>query len=333
MAGYVKFQVGPNVIAIARGVESVLGAVSLEFQGSGDMFQNASQFYVVENTTVASNYTWTNAKSDLRYDVFIPAGIASIADECFSHACLISQAHPTITVGGNCVIGDNAFSYALISTFICNGTVQSVGQYAFQDCVHLTQCLLGGARTVGRRAFYECKELQRVELSDDWVSPNYDGLFFGCEKLEQFSPSNKINGIGYSTFFKCNRLDELEFGDINLDTYSNVNTFIVTEFNIQGKEYIDGCLVTRIRNFREFQRVNASYWINVWKRYVIEVGGELYVADRVNNEFKQVGLYDYGDIAIKTSEGIKYIKLVDVNDSSSSGVYIKIDNDIKAIKK
>ena len=62
------------------------------------------------------------------------------------------------------VMGDGAFSYSGIQVFLCNGPIETVPQYAFLHCIHLTSISMSNIKTVIKEAFSGCKNLETAAL-------------------------------------------------------------------------------------------------------------------------------------------------------------------------
>ena len=88
--------------------------------------------------------------------------------------------------------------------------VTSIGNYAFNNCMKLTQIVLPeGLKRIGENAFVQCRVLDNVVIPDS-VTQIDDAAFNECVSLNNITLSNSLSAIEPYTFYNC------PFSKINL---------------------------------------------------------------------------------------------------------------------
>ena len=169
-----------------------------------------------------SNYAFS-ACSALQ-SVNIPASLLSIGAETFNHTALetveISPDHPVFAIENNALvnkqektlvrvldrrnkgayaiepgiraIGRGALESCAFSSVTIPDSVESIGMFAFENCVNLTDITIpDGVKSIEPQAFISCVSLQSVVIPDS-VTEIEPAVFAGCDILTsvQVSPGH-----------------------------------------------------------------------------------------------------------------------------------------------
>lgn len=129
-----------------------------------------------------------------------------------------------------------------------DGSVTSIGSYAFAGCKNLKAVVIPEAVTfISPSVFENCIELQKVTLPNSITFINAS-MFAGCEKLSDINFPESITRIGVSTFRNCKALkmialpDSLEQIDGFAFAYSGLISFVVPKsVKKLGQGILDGC--------------------------------------------------------------------------------------------
>ena len=94
-----------------------------------------------------------------------------------------------------------------------NGTLSSIGEYAFYKCSNLTSVILpNGVTSIGDYSFSECSSLLSVELPNGLITiGNY--AFFECYSLNTIIIPFGVVNIGSSAFAECTNLVSVSIPD------------------------------------------------------------------------------------------------------------------------
>ena len=153
--------------------------------------------------------------------VVIPESVTRIGERAFS-GC---PALETITVdsgnsvyhsAGNCII--ETATKTLVhgcknSVIPDDGSVTSIGDYAFFGCTSLTSITIPDSVTsIGRSAFYKCTSLTSVTIPDSVTSIG-DRAFEDCTSLTSVTIPDSVTSIGYEAFYGCTSLTSVTIGD------------------------------------------------------------------------------------------------------------------------
>lgn len=120
------------------------------------------------------------------------------------------------------IIGNNTFMNCASLESI-RSSFETIGDYAFKDCINLKSIPLNKCTSIGKFAFQNCISLQEITLN--YLTSNENkGIFYNCSSLK------KVNNLGLTTisdylFKNCGALE-------------NINMNNITEV---GKEAFYGC--------------------------------------------------------------------------------------------
>lgn len=112
--------------------------------------------------------------------------------------CLISTATKTLVVG------------CKNSTIPTDGSVTSIGRYAFSNCKQLTDIIIPDTiLKIGDWAFNGCVGLTSITLPKNLLEIG-EYAFINCENLQtvKFEANTKLTVIGKGAFYQCNSLDK-----------------------------------------------------------------------------------------------------------------------------
>lgn len=181
--------------------------------GNGVMSIGGSAFY---GCTVLTNITVT--KGNTKYH---SAGNCLIETE--SKTLIAGCKNSIIPTDGSVTsIGDYAFDYCtgLTSVTIPN-SVTSIGDGAFSSCRGLTSVTIGNSVTsIGSNAFYYCTGLTSVTIPDSVESIGREA-FHGCNRLTSATIGKGVTSIGISAFWGCTGLTSITIPDsVTIINYS-----------------------------------------------------------------------------------------------------------------
>ena len=125
-------------------------------------------------------------------------------------------------------------------------SVTSIGDYAFQQCSHLTEVTIPNSVTsIGNYAFAWCFGLAELTIPNS-VTSIANKAFYYCSRLTELTIPGSVTSISDYAFLGCSGLEKItvESGNPNYDSRENCNAIIETNSN----ELIVGCNNTIIPN-------------------------------------------------------------------------------------
>ena len=174
--------------------------------------------------------------------ITIPKRVTSIGEGVFEgcsklESIAVEQGNPIYHSEGNCIIETK--SKTLIagcknSVIPDDGSVTSIGDYAFDDCgslksivipdsvtnigwsafslcKSLTSIVIGsGVTSIGERAFYDCGSLKSIVIPDSVTSIGKEA-FWCCFSLESIVIPDRVTSIGDLAFSGCFSLKTIEY--------------------------------------------------------------------------------------------------------------------------
>ena len=187
--------------------------------------------------------------------ITIPNGVTSIGNAAFIECgsleeIIVSAVNPYYKSAGNCIIDINGTLIAGCGKSVIpdDGSVTSIGGWAFNGCVNLTSVTIPDSVTsIGNSAFYNCSSLMNINVSENnqsYSSINgilYDKMktniihvpravfgdvvipsgvtsierdtFSGCTNLTSVRIPDSVTSIGKSAFEGCNGLTSITIPD------------------------------------------------------------------------------------------------------------------------
>ncbi len=144
--------------------------------------------------------------------VNLPAGLSAIGvhpfENCYSLTNIsVASANAQYT-GTNGMLFDKSLRTLLIcpegfaGSYIIPGSVTSVGDDAFYDCLNLTNVVIGNSvSNIGNSAFYNCNRLRNPTLGNGIIRIG-DDAFYHCSLANVIIP-NSVTSIGDWAFYLC----------------------------------------------------------------------------------------------------------------------------------
>lgn len=188
--------------------------------GDGNVITPSMSGSSVFGANIVSN-TYSDGKGVIKFD----GDVTRIGEQAFSDATGLTAIYiPT----GVTEIAHSALCNTAISIILIPSGVTEIGNYAFQDCHHLTRVRIPNAVTsVGTSAFYRCVKLKTVQLGTGLtaisermlerigiasiVIPNNitaieEAAFRDCLSLTSVNIPDSVASIGAQAFMNCQRL-------------------------------------------------------------------------------------------------------------------------------
>ena len=167
-------------------------------------------------------------------------------------------------------IAANAFKgKQKITSITVPDSVTSIGNYAFYDCISLTELNLGkGVKTIpssmaegcnklasinipdsvtsiGNYAFYNCTSLTSVVIPDSVTSIG-SYAFSNCSSLTSVVIGDSVTSIGYEAFRNCSRLTSVYINDLSNWCNISFSDYYSNPLYYANNLYVNGELVTEL---------------------------------------------------------------------------------------
>ena len=125
---------------------------------------------------------------------------------------LVADGNTKYHSSGNCLIETASKTLILgckTSVIPSDGSVTSIGEYAFKKCTELTSVTIPNSVTsIGNWAFYECSSLTSVTIPNSVTSIGYEA-FSGCSGLKNVTIPDSVTSIGSCAFSDCSGLTSI----------------------------------------------------------------------------------------------------------------------------
>ena len=150
--------------------------------------------------------------------ITIPDSVTSIGSYVFENcdnlaSITVASGNTIYHSAGNCIIETE--SQTLIagcnnSVIPTDGSVASIGNYAFRGCSGLTSITIPNSVTsIGNYAFYRCDSLTSITIPDGVTSIG-DYAFQYCSSLTSIDIPDSVTSIGQSAFAYCSSLTSIK---------------------------------------------------------------------------------------------------------------------------
>ena len=147
-------------------------------------------------------------------EVYIYGSVEQIDEKAFSGISTLQSFYGK-NIGD---IGSYAFQNTTIKTFTIDGSLRSIGSYAFNGCGALDTVIINSSTpySIGAHAF-DCAALKTIELSDG-ISTIEEGTFSNCGQLNTVKLPDSLESIEKDAFKNVSSITDISIGeDVKVD--------------------------------------------------------------------------------------------------------------------
>ncbi len=151
--------------------------------------------------------------------ITIPDSVSSIGVRAFLNcssleSISVAEGNPNYHVSGNCLI-ETASKTLIVgfhdSVIPTDGSVTSIGRYAFYGCSDLTSIVIpDGVTSISDYAFSGCSGLTSLTIPDG-MTRIADYAFSGCSGLTSLTIPVSMTGIGIDAFANCSAITDIYY--------------------------------------------------------------------------------------------------------------------------
>lgn len=144
----------------------------------------------------------------------------------------------------NNVIGESQFKSTKIESVILPTSVQTLGWYAFLNCMSLKNIKLpNNLKNIGKCCFQGCTSLKSIELPNS-VRSIQEYAFSGCTSLHEINLPKELSSLGNSAFKNCTSL-------ISIDIPETIG--LIEEYTFFGcSSLISATLPSKLTSIRHY---------------------------------------------------------------------------------
>jgi hypothetical protein len=156
-------------------------------------------------------FTLINGDTEYSVSAVDPASIAGTLDIPATYNGKVVTHIATSGFG----VWDGATDFPDITSVTIPASIQTIGGYAFQNCLLLTTVTFApGSQltTIGTHSFYRCEKLTSIVLPDSLTSIG-NFAFLNCTSLTSINLPDSLTEIGEAAFIQCYKLTSVVIPD------------------------------------------------------------------------------------------------------------------------
>ena len=171
---------------------------------------------VITGGTTIADYAFNGCRNITSIE--IPDSITTIGSNAFGGcfgliSIMVESGNSKYHSSGNCLIETESQTLILgckNSVIPSDGSVTTIGSYAFYGCIDLTSIEIPeNVTTIGESAFYGCSSLTSIEIPENVTTIDYYA-FYGCFSLTSIEIPENVITINSCAFYGCTGLASIK---------------------------------------------------------------------------------------------------------------------------
>lgn len=196
--------------------------------------------------------------------ITIGSGVTYIGEGALSQcssltSIIVSEENTVYHSSGNCII--ETTQKTLVSGCKCtviptDGSVKSIGDFAFWSCLTLENIVIPNAVTsIGAEAFFNCTSLKSITIPDSVTSIG-EGAFSVCSSIESITIGTDVASIGIGAFSYLTALTEINYNATACNDFGENNGIFG---NIGGEDGITVTIGANVKSLPSYMFLKGTY--------------------------------------------------------------------------